>query len=110
GFAAAFGLRWMWGGALAVAKGGLLGLAGASKVASVAMWPLLAGTRAVGRAVGVGAVSSRAAAKAAAAQAAATLTQKQAAFQSALAMQALARQGQVTGLNAAGAAANVRQA
>lgn len=110
GFAAAFGLRWMWGGALAAGIAGMKALDAATKVASVAMWPLLAGTRAVGRAVGVGAVSSRAAAKAAAAQAAATLTQKQAAFQSALAMQALARQGQVAGLNAAGAAANVRQA
>lgn len=110
GLAAAYGLRWMWGGALAVAKAGMLGLGAATKVASIAMWPLAAGTRAVGRAVGVGAVSSRAAAKATAAQAAATLTQKQAAFQSALAMQALARQGQVAGLNAAGAAANVRQA
>ncbi|WP_041358045.1 phage tail tape measure protein [Nitrobacter hamburgensis] len=51
GFAAAFGLRWMWGGALAVAKGAMLGLAGAVRVASIALMPFGAAFRAARSAI-----------------------------------------------------------
>jgi TP901 family phage tail tape measure protein len=47
GFAARYGLLWMWGGALIVAKGALLGLQGAMKVAAIAAWPLAAAFRAL---------------------------------------------------------------
>lgn len=46
GIAAKWGLLWMWGGALAVAKGALLGVAAASKVAAFALLPFGAAFRA----------------------------------------------------------------
>ncbi len=54
--------------------------------------------------------TTRIAAQASVAQAAALLKQRQAAYQSALALQGLARQGQVAGLSFAAATANVRAA
>lgn len=51
GIAAKFGLLWMWGGALAVAKGALLGLAGAVHLASLAMLPFGAAFRAARSAI-----------------------------------------------------------
>lgn len=53
GIAAKFALLWMWGGALAIAKGALLGLAGAVRLASLAMLPFGAALRA-GRSAIVG--------------------------------------------------------
>jgi hypothetical protein len=46
GIAAKFGLLWMWGGALAVAKGALLGLAGAVRLVSISLLPFGAAFRA----------------------------------------------------------------
>lgn len=46
GIAAKFGLLWMWGGALAIAKGALLGLAGAVRLVSIALLPFGAAFRA----------------------------------------------------------------
>jgi TP901 family phage tail tape measure protein len=48
---AKFALGWMWGGALLAAKGALLGLAGAVKVAQLAMLPFGAAARAARTAV-----------------------------------------------------------
>jgi len=46
GIAAKFGLLWMWGGALTVAKAGLIGLSVAGRVAAVAFLPFGAALRA----------------------------------------------------------------
>lgn len=45
GFAAAFGLRWMWGGALAVAIGSMRLLAGAARLGAIALFPFGAALR-----------------------------------------------------------------
>jgi len=101
--AAQFFFLWMKGGVITAAVGGLRGIQAAALASSLAFLPL-------GRAMGMVAPSARTAARATAAQAAATLSQRQAAFQSALALQALASKGQVVGVSMAQATKGVREA
>lgn len=104
---ASIGLRYaglfMKGGLIDAGIVGLRGLSMASGAASYALAPL-------GRAMGLMAPSARSAAKEVVATAAATLSQRQAAYQSALALQAMASKGQVVGVSMAQATAGVRSA
>ncbi|OZA00006.1 MAG: phage tail tape measure protein [Rhizobiales bacterium 17-65-6] len=96
-----YSMLWMKSGLLAYAITGVRGLGAATAAAAV---PFVA----LGRGLGVIAPSARGAAKASVASAKAMMTQKQAAFQTALAVQDLARKGQVAGTNVAQANAAVR--
>jgi len=97
-----YAFLWMKGGVLATAITGLRGVGAAASAASFALLPLRRG-------LGLAAPSARSAAKASVASASALLSQKQAAFQAALALQDLARKGGVAGTNLAQTTANVRQ-
>ena len=96
-----YSLLWMKSGLLATAITGVRGLGAATAAASV---PFVA----FGRSLGMVAPSARGAAKASKASAQAMMSQKQAAFQAALAVQDLARKGAVAGTNMAQANAAVR--
>ncbi|WP_195706774.1 phage tail tape measure protein [Brucella sp. 10RB9213] len=105
--AAAFSSLFLKGAVINVAAASL---AAGRSISLIAFGPAIFGFRALAKAVGFGAVSAKKTAVAGVAQAASLLSQRQAAYQSALSMQALAREGKIAGINLAQATANVKGA